>query len=144
MKKQISKEVKILLPTEEAFNNWREILYFSSGIAFTLDVVKAAYFMDIGYRAGMNKFSQMSFTISKDDPWNSAVAAYWDYDTSWTEKMHTDIIGSLLNRCCLIQFGMEHPKFGDPDSYKEKFTELTDKYNATNKFDMTNIKIELK
>lgn len=133
MKKQMSMEVKGLIPTEEAFNNWREILYFGSAIAFNLDVIKAAYFMDIGYRAGMNRFSPMSFTISKDDPWNSAVAAYWDSESKWSEEMSTDLIGSLINKCCLIQFGMEHPMFGDPDEYKKKFDDIVEKYNLENK-----------
>lgn len=125
--------VKMILPTEEAFNNWHEIIYFSSGIPFTLDTVKAAYFMDIGYRSAMHTYSQFSFQVSKDDPWNTAVDSYLDKDDVWTENMHTDIIGTLLTNCCLIQFGMEHPKYGHSDEFKKRFEEASEKFIASQK-----------
>lgn len=141
MKKIIkNKEIGSILPTEESFNKWREIVYFSSGIAFTLDVVKAAYFMDIGYRAAMNTYSNYTFTEAKEQPWKSGLNAYMTFNTenqsdNWTEDMDTDVIEALINKCCIIQFGMEHPNFGDSDEYKKKFRELTEQYTKVNKYE---------
>jgi hypothetical protein len=127
--KTMSKEVKKLLPTDDAFQAWQEIIFFTSGIKFTKDVVIAAYFLDVGYRGGMNKFSQFSFTESKEDPWNTSVNPYLDGD-NWTDTLDTDVLDSLLDKCCLIQLGMEHPKFGDSKEYKEKFNAALTTYNS--------------
>lgn len=128
--KPISKEVKKLLPTDDAFREWQEIVFFTSGIKFSIDVVIAAYFLDVGYRGGMSKFSQFAFTESKEDPWNTAVNAYLDGD-NWTESLSTDVLDSLLDKCCLIQLGMEHPKYGDSKEYKDKFNAALTQYNST-------------
>lgn len=125
-----SKEVKKLLPTQEAFQIWQEIIFFASGIKFSKDVIIAGFFMDVGYRGGMNTFSQFMFTDVKEDPWNHAVSVYLDGD-EWVDNLDTDLLGSLLNKCCLIQFGMEHPKYGDTDEYKKKFDKAVTLYTST-------------
>lgn len=126
--KNISKESGLLLPTEEIFNSWHEMICYSSGIKFSLDVLKAAYFMDIGYRGGMNKFSENSFPEAKQEPWKTAIGSYKLRNGRWDEDMDTDTIESLLDKCCLIQFGMEHPKFGDTNEYKKRFDETIKNY----------------
>lgn len=133
VKKDIFKESGPLLPTEEIFNSWHEMICYSSGIKFSLDVLKAAYFMDIGYRGGMNKFSEHSFPEAKEEPWKIAIGSYRLKDGNWNEDMDTDTIGSLLNKCCLIQFGMEHPCYGDTTEYKKRFDEVSKNYINENK-----------
>lgn len=129
MKLKNIKQVEKILPTDEAFSNWQANLFITCGIQFTLDVVIASYFMDIGYRFGMNVFSQFSFSEAKEDPINTAVSSYLDGDNMWMKELDTDTLDSLMSNCCLIQFGMKHPTYGDEIEYKKKFNLLLDEYN---------------
>ena len=105
-----------------SLKNWSDEIENYIKIKFSLNTIKLAFIMDIGFRAGKDS---KKLTDIKKDPFNFAFNSWKMIDENenetWIDSLNSWERDSLIDNCCILEYGLKYPKNGDSEEYKEEF-----------------------
>lgn len=120
-----SKKISLIdnMPSDEILKKWQEVVKDYTDVEFPLEVIKMAFILDIGYRAGMMRFSPHYNEPDKLDPYKGSIKYWTSRKGGWFEDIDCDtaLREDIIEKCFILKYGLEYPMYGNSDEYKELF-----------------------